>query len=91
MSRKYFVLKKDDKEYFVTFPNCQEMSHKNMAEVVRRVRVDGDRHDDWCRSFGHSEIVSAGFMDADGNCYGHSESLGIKSRPEDTRLFADQS
>ena len=31
-------------------------------------------------------LVSAGFVDSDLNCHGSSETLGVKSRPEDTKL-----
>jgi hypothetical protein len=47
-------------------------------------------HDEVCRSK-EKEIVSAGFCDLQGksgeviaSCYGKSDSLGIKSRPEDS-------
>lgn len=35
----------------------------------------------------YREIVSAGFVDKNLTCQGYSESLGVKSRPEDTKLL----
>ena len=32
-------------------------------------------------------VTSAGFIDRDGNCYGQSDSLGIGSSPNDSKII----
>lgn len=85
---KYIVTKTEDgkKEIFI-FP--RSINHDDFAEVLSHVKrytglIFGGR-EDWVREY--REPVSAGFIDEDFNCYGESESLGLKSDPEDTRLL----
>jgi hypothetical protein len=53
-------------------------------------------HLDVARSFGRSNVISAGFISFDFNgkgehdCYGESTSLNLKSLPEDTQLLRRQ-
>lgn len=48
--------------------------HMNHDETIRRIR--------------HIEVVSAGFVDSQFNCFGRSESLGLDSIPDqDTKLM----
>lgn len=86
---KYIVMAHEGAEYMVLFPR-HELTHKYMAEAVQHIRCEGARPGDWSRDFIDSKIVSAGFVDASGHCHGHSESLGIGSRPEDTKLLQSQ-
>lgn len=86
---KYIVIKRGDQEFMVLFPNSPKMAHKYMAEAVSGMRVDLGYHG-WQREFIDCAIVSAGFVSASGHCHGHSESLGISSRPEDTELLKSQ-
>ena len=37
----------------------------------------------------NAEVISAGMIDYNLTCYGESETLGIKSRPEDTKRVQD--
>lgn len=71
-------------EEVFTFP--RSIDHDAMAEVLGRIK--NHTHGNWhrvCR-----KPVSAGFVTATGVCYGHSESLGLESRPCDTQLLASQ-
>ena len=79
---KYITTKSEDGtvEMF-TFP--RSVPHSVMAEAVARLK--NQTHGDWKRIT--REPISAGFID-DGVCHGASESLHLKSRPEDTALLA---
>lgn len=79
---KYITTKSEDgKIEIFTFP--REVPHSVMAEAVARLK--NNAHGDWKRIT--REPVSAGFIDG-GVCHGSSESLRLKSRPEDTALLA---
>jgi hypothetical protein len=60
-----------------------------MAEALEGIRFDtGFR--DWERKIRKrdGDIISAGFIDAGGKCYGRSETLDLDSRPEkDSALY----
>lgn len=88
---KYIVLKhKDGEEFLITFPNHPKMVHKHMVEAVKSIRVDCG-FGQWNREFRESKVVSAGFVDSSGYCYGESMSLNIESRPDiDTELLKSQ-
>jgi hypothetical protein len=61
----------------VIFPN--QLVHKSMAKwLIHALRRESDID---------AEVVSAGFMNAEGTCHGESETLGVKSRPEDTNII----
>lgn len=65
---------------FVLWPHSDDLHHKHIGEAMRRSYLKGD-------------ILSAGFAWIGPNtvvCEGMSESLGIKSRPDDTRALAIQ-
>ena len=82
---KYIVTKtEDDKEELFPFPVL--IHHDAMAEALNRIK--NQTHGDWHRVF--RQPVSAGFISAEGTCYGESVTLGLKSRPEDTELLRRQ-
>ena len=77
---KYVVVKsEEDGEKLFIFP--KSVNHDAFAEVLSYIKV-GDRN--WKRLY--REPISAGFTDGV-TCYGRSESLDLKSRPEDTELL----
>lgn len=82
---KYIVMETfgaDSVEEIFLFPNS--VNHDCMAEVLSRIK--NQTWGDWKR-IGRMP-VSAGFVNAEGTCYGESESLGLESRPsEDTELL----
>jgi len=83
---KYIVLQHENEEFFFQFPNHSKISHKNFAEIIKRIQVH-DLFGNWTREFGVADVVSAGFVDKSGACFGHSESLDLKSREDiDTQL-----
>jgi len=78
---KYIVTENEEgeREIFV-FP--RSVPHNAFAEVVAGIR--NQTHGNWRRI--RRKPVSAGFVDG-GRCHGRSESLHLKSRPEDTELL----
>lgn len=61
----------------VIFPN--QLIHKFMAKrLVHALSFDHNIR---------AEVVSAGSINAEGVCYGESETLGVKSRPQDTEII----
>lgn len=66
----------------VIFPD--DFVHKDIAEAVEHVKVqpEGPFSDWWM----WPKAISAGFIGNDGTCFGYSESLNLKSLPEDTRI-----
>lgn len=82
---KYIVTKNEEgKEEIFVFPKA--VNHDAMAEMLARIK--NQTHGNWRRVT--RTPVSAGFVRADGSCYGHSESLNLASRPEDAKLLALQ-
>lgn len=82
---KYIVTEDENgiKEIF-TFPRSD--SHDCMAEVLSFIK--NHKQTGWKRI--HRDPVSAGFVNIDGECFGRSESLNLKSSPdEDTALFEE--
>lgn len=81
-----FITTRDEqgKEELFVFPRT--VPHDAMAEVVGRIR--NQMGGNWRRI--RREPVSAGFVDAAGECFGHSETLGLSARPEDSVLLASQ-
>ncbi len=73
---KYICVSDEDKPTFFTFPRMPD--HDRMFEAIQ---ITGDH--------GFYEILSAGFVSASGNLTGHSETLGVKSRPIDTKLYKE--
>jgi hypothetical protein len=69
---KFVVFNGHHGEQIVVFPKI--IQHSVMAEDVHK------------SSFGGMRPISGGFI-VDGECVGESESLGMKSRPEDTSLL----
>jgi len=67
---------------FIIFPDMTNVFHRHVAELVIK--------------FQRGAIISAGFVrfdtteGADLVCYGESESLGIKSKPDDTEEMKKQ-
>jgi len=76
------TIDEDDKREIFTFP--RSVNHDAMAEALDGIR--DQTHGNWRRIF--RVPVSAGFVDAYGNCYGNSETLGLESQEEDTKLLA---
>ncbi len=74
----------EGKQEIFTFPRT--VNHDAMAEVLGHIK--NQTHGNWKRVF--RAPISAGFVDIHGNCIGASETLGLKSRPEDTALLAKQ-
>ena len=81
---KYIMIKmtiKDASRYVpIIFPEC--LVHKNVAEHIEHLmRMEHNAE---------VEIVSAGFYDIGATCYGESESLNLKSKPEqDTDIIRE--
>lgn len=85
MSMKYVCARGEDgnEEIFV-FP--ASVHHDAFAEALMRMR--NKTSGDWKRP--RREIVSAGFVGADFKCSGHSETLNLYSREQDSALLAQQ-
>lgn len=78
---KYIVTKtEDDKEEIFIFP--KSVNHDCMMEVLSRIK--NQTGGNWERV--RRKAVSAGFT-AGVKCYGCSETLGLKSRQEDSELI----
>ena len=78
---KYIVTKQPDgtEEIFV-FPKA--VHHDCMAEMLGHIR--NQSRGSWHRV--SREPIAAGFVEG-GKCVGISETLGLRSRPEDTALL----
>ena len=64
---------------FILWPCSGDLQHKHIGQLA--IKMAG------------GAIVSAGFVDFDRGgprCHGHSESLGISSKPEDSAELAKQ-
>ena len=79
---KYIVTQQTDgtEEIFI-FP--RSVNHNCMAEALERIR--DKTWGDWKRVT--RKPISAGFVE-NGKCVGMSETLKLKSRPEDTKLLS---
>lgn len=87
MSAKYICMKNEVKgiEEIIVFP--EHIHHDCAFEMMSRIK--NQSHGSWERE--RRKIVSAGFVDYEGNCFGRSETLGVVSRERvDTELLADQ-
>jgi hypothetical protein len=79
---KYVTTRRTDgKEEIFIFP--RDVHHDCMAEALNRIRSQS--WGDWHRVF--REPIAAGFVEG-GKCVGASETLGLKSRDEDTALLS---
>lgn len=77
MKHKYIVLALADGDLIFVFP--ESIDHDRMAEACDRIRFGSERN--WTRKLrAEGEVVSAGFINEKDECYGHSETLGLKSR-----------
>jgi len=74
----------NDKHEIFVFPNS--VNHDVMAEALAMMK--NQTHGNWQRVF--REPVSAGFVNAIGQCYGESETLGLESMDWDTELVRKQ-
>lgn len=71
---KYIVLKTGGAEMMIVFPEV--LVHKEVAGAMSGLVKD-------------AEVVGAGFVNPEGDCFGRSDSLGIKSRGKtDTELLS---
>lgn len=85
MHAKYITVRTDDgQEMLFTFPAA--ISHLWMLEAVENIK---DGHGvDWRRPYRSVECVGAGFVDAEGHCFGRSRLLDIPARQQrDTALL----
>jgi hypothetical protein len=81
---KYIVIASEGEELIFTFP--ESIAHVHMFEAVRTVKQGVPQN--WNRPHWNAKIVSAGFVYPSGECHGHSETLGVKSRGQvDTKLL----
>ena len=85
---KYIVVSLNDKEEIFTFPNI--VDHDRFAECIEGIRFGCESN--WERKLfkavKNGEIISAGFINSSGECYGRSETLDLKSRgSQDTALL----
>lgn len=88
MEHKYIVMALGDNETIFVFPKV--VDHDRMVEACAYIRFGGDHG--WSRKYKEGQVISAGFISSKGECYGHSETLGLKSRGAvDTELFQGQS
>lgn len=85
MHTKYIVMKDEHgHELLFTFP--ETIAHNWMAHAVTDIREGVPAN--WTKPYRRAECIAAGFITADGVCWGKSESLGIASRTEaDTLLW----
>lgn len=86
---KYIILKLEDKHYPFVF--SKSLNHSDFCDIAKKTKMypnGGSRN--WERLLRNSVCVGAGFISKDGTCHGRSESLGIDSRPEDTKIFAEE-
>ena len=83
---KYIRTKKEDgTEEIFTFPRA--VHHDAFYESVEGIR--NQTYGNWEREF--RKVVSAGFVSLNGNCYGESITLKVKSNPAaDTKLLHEQ-
>ena len=86
---KYIVFECSDEERGtllhipVIFPHL--LVHSEVAELISCLRVDPTNT---MRFWMHPVPVSAGFISGS-KCYGMSESLGLKSHPDDTAICSN--
>ena len=79
---KYIVtIDESGKEELFTFSD--EIDHSAMAEVLAHIKKT--EVNSWHRV--PRKPVSAGFINIEGDCYGHSESLGIGARASDSFMW----
>ncbi len=78
-----FITTEDEtgKQEIFLFPD--DVNHDAMAEMLERIK--NQTYGNWHRV--RRTPIAAGFVDSNLNCYGISESLGLKSRPEDSILL----
>lgn len=81
-----FITTVDDEGKEELFLFNRSINHDAMAEVLGYIK--NQTGGNWKRV--RRKPVAAGFVDASGKCHGKSETLGLKSRPEDTKLLATQ-
>ena len=79
-----FVDENDENPEVFTFP--RSVHHDCFAEGIDRVRSKS--WGDWKRVY--RRPISAGFVDSNNKCHGLSETLNLKSRPEDTDILRGQ-
>ena len=77
---KYVVVSSELGQQLFIFP--KSINHNDFAEVLSHIRHE--KGVSWERVY--KEPVSAGFTDGV-TCYGKSESLSLKSSPNDTALL----
>ena len=83
---KYICIEDEDKnQVIITFP--RSINHDVMANGAGRMK--NQMHGNWKRIT--RVVISAGFVDKNGNCTGKSETLNVNSRGDvDTKLLASQ-
>ena len=80
---KYIVMSVKGVESIFTFPST--IDHDRMHEAITMIRFGHGHH--WDRELRGDFPISAGFVQ-DGRCFGHSETLSLKSRGQaDTVLL----
>jgi hypothetical protein len=82
---KYVVLTDGMNEFMFTMPRNHLLTHQNFAQAVQSMWI-GHRSNA-ARKFRMHDVISGGFVDSKGKTFGESESLGVKSRPEDHFLL----
>ena len=82
MKEMKYVVTKDESgaEHLFIFP--KQIDHDAFAEVLSHIKTGGRN---WKREY--REPVSAGFTDGV-ECYGRSETLGIGSRSQDSKMLS---
>lgn len=82
-----YITTKDEKGKEEIFLFNDDIHHDCMGEILGFIK--NQTHGSWMRV--PREPISAGFVDGNMNCHGHSETLKLKSRPtEDTGLLMKQ-
>lgn len=71
-------------EEIFSFP--RSVHHDAMAEMLARIK--DQTHGNWRRVL--RKPIAAGFVSEDNVCFGHSETLQLAARPEDSALLARQ-
>ena len=77
-----YIVTKNEKGQEEIFIFSKEISHDCMAEAVMGIK--NQSFGNWRRV--RRKPISAGFIEG-GECVGRSESLGLESREEDTKLL----
>jgi hypothetical protein len=81
-----YIATQNEEGYEEVFIFPKSVHHDAMAEALEGIK--NKTYGNWERVY--RKPVSAGFVDKNWQCHGSSETLGLKSRKEDTKILAMQ-